>query len=152
MILPTFHTSNFEVEECNTVPIDISWSLADASQNKSKNLFPAKSNFPTVKSMTFDNRHEPMNLGIFYPDNADICPGIPHFLARYHIEVPKPQHEKFSLKLWIKLDQNQIPSLDTAELVEEYKEEKKIPIKAAPLPQKEVKEGEVPAEDAKQPE
>jgi hypothetical protein len=38
------------------------------------------------------------------------------------------------LKLRVKLDQNQIPSLDTAELIEEYKEEKKIPIKAAPAP------------------
>jgi len=41
--------------------------------------------------------------------------------------------------------------LDTAELIEEYKEEKKIPIKAAPVTPKEVKEGEAP-EEVKQPE
>ena len=145
MILPHFHTSNFEVEESNSIPIDISWSLSEAGQTKSKNLFPLKSNFPTVKSMTFDNRVEPMNLSIFYPEaTPELCIGIPNHLARYQIEVPKPQHEKFSLKLRIKLDQNEIPSLDTAELIEEYKEEKKIPIKAAPVPVKEVKEGEVP--------
>lgn len=63
-------------------------------------------------------------------------------LSKYHIEIPKPEHEKFSLKLWVKLDQNMIPSLDTAELIENYKEEKKIPIKAAPPVQKEAKEGE----------
>ncbi len=50
------------------------------------------------------------------------------------------------------MDQNQIPSLDTAELIENYKEEKKIPIKAAPPVQKEAKEGEAPVEQPPTPE
>lgn len=148
MILPQYHTSNFDVEECNIHPIEISWSIShphEGHQTKSKLLFPLKNNFPTVKSMTFEHRHEPMELAIAYSADAEILPGIPTFLARYHIEIPKAKHEKFSLKLRVKLDQNQIPSLETAELIEEYKEEKKIPIKAAPAPQKEAKEGEAPA-------
>lgn len=50
------------------------------------------------------------------------------------------------------MDQNQIPSLDTAELIEEYKEEKKIPVKPAPAPVKEAKEGEPTPEPPKEPE
>jgi hypothetical protein len=29
MILPTFSTSNFEVDEFNPLPVDISWSLSE---------------------------------------------------------------------------------------------------------------------------
>jgi hypothetical protein len=48
-----------------------------------------------------------MELGIFYPEGSpELIEGIHHFLAKYHIDVPKPEHEKFSLKLRIKLDQN----------------------------------------------
>lgn len=91
-----------------------------------------------------------MDVLVSYTEGTDrVCKGIPTLLSWYHIEIPKPEHEKFSLKLRVKLDQNQIPSLDTAELIENYKEEKKIPIKAAPAPQKEApKEGEAPAEPA----
>lgn len=53
MLLPTFHTSKFEIEECNYIPIDITWSLHDGG-HKTKTLFPEKCNFPTVKSLTFD--------------------------------------------------------------------------------------------------
>lgn len=134
MLLPTFHTSKFEMEECNGIPVDITWSVHDGG-HKTKTLFPQKANFPTVKSLTFDNRTEPMDVMVSYTEGTDlVCKGIPTFLSRYHIEIPKPEHEKFSLKLRVKLDQNQIPSLDTAELIENYKEEKKIPIKAAPVP------------------
>jgi hypothetical protein len=149
MLLPTFHTSKFELEECNGIPVDITWSLHDGG-HKSKTLFPTKCNFPTVKSLTFDGRVEPMDVMVSYTEGTDlVCKGMPTFLSRYHIEIPKPEHEKFSLKLRVKLDQNQIPSLDSAELIENYKEEKKIPVKAAPAPQKEApKEGEAPAEPA----
>jgi len=145
MLLPTFHTSKFEVEECNGIPVDITWSIHDGGQ-KSKTLFPVKSNFPTVKSMTFDGRTEPMEVLVSYTEGTDqVIHGIPTLLSWYKIEIPKAEHEKFSLKLRVKIDQNQIPSLDTAELIENYKEEKKIPIKSAPPVQKEVKEGEAPA-------
>ncbi len=91
-----------------------------------------------------------MELQIAYSaDNNVVVNGLPKLLAKYQIEVPKPSHEKFSLKLRIKLDQNFIPALDTAELIEEYKEEKKIPIKAAPAPVAAPKEGE-PAPEAPQ--
>lgn len=132
MILPQYNPSPFDVEECNPIAVDISWSLThphEGHQIKTKTLIPLKANFPTVKSLTFDNRHEPMEVLVSYPEGSDIVKGIHNLVGWYHIEVPKPKHEKFGLKLRVKLDQNQIPSLDTAELVEDYKEEKKIPIK-----------------------
>jgi hypothetical protein len=69
MILPHFHTSKFEVEEYNLIGVDVAWSLShaqDGVQVKTKTLFPLKCDFPTVKSLTFDNRHEPMDLQIAY--------------------------------------------------------------------------------------
>ena len=133
MILPHFHVANFQIEECNTMPVDISWSITGGDM-KAKTLFPVKNNFPSIKSMTFDNRTEPIDIGVSYNDPATILGGMPTALARYRVEIPKPEHPKFSLKLRVKLDQNCIPGLDTAELIEEYKEEKKIAVKAAPPP------------------
>lgn len=146
MILPHFHVASFQIEECNPYPVDVSWSLLDNSM-KTKTLFPGKSNYPSVKSMTFDKRKEPMQVAVSYNQPELLVEGIPHFLSRYQIDVPEPKHEKFGLKLRVKVDQNCIPGLDTAELVEEYQEEKKIPVKAAPPPKTEKKEGE---EDAKE--
>ena len=54
MILPHFHVSNFQIEECNNMPVDVSWSIHD-NKMKTKTLFPIKNNFPSIKSMTFDN-------------------------------------------------------------------------------------------------
>jgi len=104
MLLPTFHTSKFEVEECNGIPVDITWSVQDGG-HKTKTLFPPKSNYPTVKSLTFDGRTEPMDVMVSYTEGTDqVLPGIPTFLSRYKIEIPKPEHEKFSLKLRVKMD------------------------------------------------
>ena len=166
MILPHFHVQNFLIEECNQEPVDVSWSVS-GNNNKTKTLFPLKNNFPSIKSMTFDNRTEPINVAISYNKKNNILKGLPTDFSRYRIEIPKPDHLKFALKLRIKLDQNCIPGLDTAELIEEYKEEKKIPIKVAAskkakapeAPKKEAKDGEdkkdaemKPAEEPKAPE
>lgn len=133
MILPTFHVPTFQIEECNSLPADVSWSVSEGNM-KTKCLFPVKNNFPSIKSMTFENRTEPMDVAVSYSEGGDNLEGIPTLLSRYRIEPPTPKHEKHSLKLRIKLDQNQIPSLDSAELIEHYKEEKKIPIKASTPP------------------
>jgi heat shock protein 4 len=150
MILPHFHVANFEIQECNSFPVDVSWSISEG-QMKTKTLFPLQNNFPSIKSMTFDKRTEPMDVAVAYNQPDQIVKGIPTLLARYKIEVPKPEHEKFGLKLRVKLDQNQIPGLDTAELVEEYKEEKQIAVKADAPPAAK-KEGEEDAKEEKKPE
>lgn len=150
MILPQFHVPPFEIKESNPHPINVSWSVSDGKM-KSQTLFPAGNNFPSVKSLTFDGRSEPMDVGIAYTSKDEIISGIPQLLARYRVEPPKPKEEKFGLKLRVQLDQNGIPALDTAEQIEEYIEIKKIPIKQdAPKPaKKEKKEGEGEEEDAK---
>lgn len=99
MLLPTFHTSKFEVEESNAIPVDITWSIHDGG-HKTKTLFPLKSNYPTVKSLTFEGRTEPMDVMVSYTEGTDqVLAGIPTFLSRYKVEIPKAEHEKFSLKL-----------------------------------------------------
>jgi heat shock protein 4 len=102
-----------------------------------------------------------MDVGLSYHSMDGIMKGLPQLLARYRIEPPKPKEEKFSLKLRVQLDGNGIPTLDTAEQVEEYIEIKKIPIKKhqqdakKPAENKddakdgEAAEGDKPAEDAK---
>ena len=144
MILPQYHVPPFEIQEYNSFPINVSWSISDGKM-KSQTLFPKGNNFPSVKSLTFDGRSEPMDVGISYKNLDGIVAGLPQLLARYKVEPPKPKEEKFSLKLRVQLDQNSIPALDTAEQLEEYIEIKKIPIKqdkpAAP-PKEDKKEGE----------
>ncbi len=98
MILPHFHVSNFTIEECNNLPADVSWSVHDGNM-KTKTLFPLKNNYPSIKSMTFDHRLDPMDVAVSYNESADIVPGIPTLLSRYRIEVPKPEHAKHALKL-----------------------------------------------------
>lgn len=154
MILPTYSVSNFEINESNPFPVEVSWSVSDG-KIKTQTLFPTGNNFPSVKSLTFEGRSEPMDVGVSYKEMDNILVGLPQLLARYRIEPPKPKEEKFSLKLRVQLDQNCIPALDSAELIEEYTEIKKIPIKPmkpgkATKDAEPGKEGETPEEDAKE--
>jgi heat shock 70kDa protein 4 len=154
MILPTYSVSNFEINESNPFPVEVSWSVSD-DKIKTQTLFPTGNNFPSVKSLTFEGRSEPMDVGVSYKSMDNILVGLPQLLARYRIEPPKPTEEKFSLKLRVQLDQNCIPALDSAELIEEYTEIKKIPIKpmkpAKTTKETEpAKEGEKKEEDTKE--
>lgn len=147
MILPQYHVAKFEIQECSSYAIDVSWSNVN-NDMKTKTLFPKYSNFPSVKSLTFDGRSEPMDVGVSYHDMEGVVVGQPQLQARYRIEPPAPKEEKFSLKLRVQVDQNWIPSLDTAELIEEYIEIKKVAVKTqnsapapAPTPTEENKDG-----------
>lgn len=149
MILPQFHVANFEIQESNSFSIDVSWSVSN-NKMKTQTLFPKGNNFPSVKSLTFDGRSEPMDVGIAYKSMDGLLTGLPQLLARYRIEPPPPKEEKFSLKLRVQLDQNGIPALDTAEQIEEYTEIKKIPIKMDKPAQSAPKEGEEPVPEPEQ--
>ena len=149
MILPTYSVSNFEINESNPFPVEVSWSVSDG-KIKNQTLFPTGNNFPSVKSLTFEGRSEPMDVGVSYKSMDNVIVGLPQLLARYRIEPPKPKEEKFSLKLRVQLDQNCIPALDSAELIEEYTEIKKIPIKPMkPAAAKDAKEDEAAKEGEK---
>lgn len=153
MILPHFHVAPFEIQECNNFPVDVSWSVSQNNM-KTKTLFPLYNNYPSIKSLTFDGRSEPMDVGVSYHAMDGIMEGLPQLLARYRIEPPKPKEEKFSLKLRIQLDGNGIPALDTAEQIEEYVEIKRIPtktMKKTPVakPEEGEKKEETPAEGDK---
>ena len=86
MILPQFHVPPFEIKESNPHPINVSWSVSDGKM-KSQTLFPLGNNFPSVKSLTFDGRSEPMDVGIAYKSTDGLIEGIPQLLARYKVEL-----------------------------------------------------------------
>ena len=152
MILPQYHVAKFEIQESNSYAVDVSWSNT-SNDMKTKTLFPKGCNFPSIKSLTFDGRSEPMDVGVSYHDKEGIVVGQPQLLARYRIEPPAPKEEKFSLKLRVQIDQNGIPALDSAELIEEYIEIKKVAIKtqsSAPAPQPAPATGEENKDEAAQ--
>ena len=149
MISPYFNVSDFQIEENNHVPITVSWSIEDGKQ-KDMVLFPRKCNYPTRKSLTFDNRQDKMHFGIGVTPSELPLGGLYSLLGRYSIEPPKAKHDKFSLLLMVNYDLHGICKLESAELVEEYMEEKKIPIKRDKPKKEEAakKEGDKPAEGA----
>ncbi len=62
------------------MPVDVSWSIAN-NKLKTKTLFPLKNNFPSIKSMTFDNRTDPMDVAVAYNESCELLPGVPGLLS-----------------------------------------------------------------------
>ena len=154
MLSPLFKVADYEVQEYNTLPVSITYSFpaAEGEQAKTvtKELFPVASSFPSTKTITFDNKRGNMDLLIHYSDAAQILPGLPREIAKYHIKEGKPKHnEKFAFILRVSNNIHQIPCLESADLQEEWTEEEKIPIKKDAAPPKVV---EVPKADGAQPE
>ena len=116
MISPYFNVADFQIEECNHVPITVSWTVEDGKQ-KDMVLFPRKCNYPTRKSLTFDNRREKMNFGVGVTPSELPLGGLYSLLGRYVIEPPKAKHDKFSLLLMVNYDLHGICKLESAELV-----------------------------------
>lgn len=128
MISPNYKVADFQIEDYNSFPTQVAWTTPDGNY-KSKILFDLGCNFPSVKSLTFDKRKEPMDVAISYQDGADIVKGIPTLLGRYKINALKPKEDIFSLVIKVKVDINGIAYLSSSEMVEEYMEEKKIAVK-----------------------
>ena len=155
MLSPLFKVKDFGIIDYHPFPIEVIFSLPkpDANGNnvKSRVLFDKGSNFPIVKSLSFEGRREQLDLQLKYNNKEEEIPaGSPHLLGNYRITVPEPNEEKFTLVIKIKLDTNGICQVSSSELIEEYLEEKKIPVKkdkpalppapAAPAPKEGKKE------------
>ncbi len=94
-----------------------------------KDLFPLGSTFPSTKSITFDNKKGGMDLLVHYIPGAPIIAGLPTQVAQYKIKEGAPKHDKYSFILRVSNNIHQIPCLEGVELVEEWEEEEKIPVK-----------------------
>ena len=160
MLSPNFQTAQFQVEECNTNPVSITYKFNGTDKVVTKELFKVGSSFPSTKSVTFDNKKGGANLMVHYSEGAAIMEGLPTQIASYEIAEGKVEDktEKTSFTMRISNNIHNIACLDEAELVQEWTEVEKIPIKASPVtvPKPEEKkeeppkEGEAPAEEKKE--
>lgn len=78
MLSPNFQVANFEVEEYNSEPISISYKFKNTEKVITKELFKVGSNFPSTKSITFDNKAGALDLMIHYSDGAELMKGLPN--------------------------------------------------------------------------
>lgn len=91
-------------------------------------------------------------IQLAYVNNPDVLTGLPTILGRYQVKPSAPKEEDYSLTYKVKLDLNGVCKLDSVELVENYNEEKKIPVKSdtpkAAAPAEEKKDEATPADSA----
>lgn len=148
MLSPLFKVADFEVQEYNSLPVSITYQFKNESDKvKTTELFPIGSNFPSTKTITFENKKGGMDLLVHYSQGAELLPGHPSEVAKYIIHEGKPKHEKVSFILRISHNIHQIPCLETAELQEQWEEEEKIPVKKESVPAP-AKPAEAPKPDA----
>lgn len=165
MLSPNFHVASFEIEEFNEHPINIQYKFHATEKVSAKELFKHGSSFPSTKTITFENKLGGVDLLVNYSDQANTLQGLPKQIAQYTIpdgklDDQKPV-EKFSFIMRVSNNIHNIAELDEAELVQEWTEEQKIPIKtgANPTPPKpeekkdeKKEEGNQETEEKKEPE
>ena len=138
MLSPNFMVQNFEVQEYNQHPIQIQYKFnnVDGASLKESDIFGIGSSFPSTKTITFANKLGAMDLLIKYNDNADILPGLPKQIAQYRIQEAKldesKQLTKYSFVMRLSNNIHNVCELEGAQLVQEWNEEQKIPVKVAP--------------------
>jgi heat shock protein 4 len=152
MLSPNFQVANFEVEEFNTEPVSISYKFKGTDKVVTKELFKIGSNFPSTKSITFDNKNGGLDLMVHFSEGAELLKGLPNQIAQYDIAEGKKEDktEKYSFTMRVSNNIHNVACLDEVEFIQEWTELEKIPIKASPVtvppPKEEPKDGEKPAE------
>lgn len=77
MLSPNFAVTNFEIEEYNMHQINIQYRFKSSEKVAVKELFKTGSNFPSTKTITFENKLGGMDLLVNYADEANILAGLP---------------------------------------------------------------------------
>ena len=77
MLSPNFQTAAFEMEEYNAQPVCITYKQKGTEAVKTNVIFKKGSNFPSTKSVTFDNKTGGYDLMVHYADDAELMEGIP---------------------------------------------------------------------------
>lgn len=85
MLSANFQTATFEVEEYNAQPISISYKFKETDKVVTKDLFKVATSFPSVKSITFDNKTGGLDLMVHYSQDAQLMSGLPTQIAQYDI-------------------------------------------------------------------
>ena len=131
MLSPNFQVANFQIEECNQEPVNITYRFKNTDKIVTKEIFKKGSSFPSTKSITFENKQGNLELLVGYGDAAETLPGLPKQIAQYDIQEAKKEDktEKCSFTMRVSNNIHNIPCLDEVEFVQEWTEEEKIPIK-----------------------
>lgn len=123
-----FHVKDYAVIDCSPFPIDVVYNTCRPEDSKkSKSFFEKGSNFPVFKRLSFANRREPIDLQIVSPSALPL--GGPTVFGNYKISPDSAVENDFVVSIKIVMDENMIPYIPIAELVENYYEESKIVVK-----------------------
>lgn len=78
MLSPLFKVADYEVQEYNSLPISISYNFKGAEgDTKTTELFAVGTNFPSTKTLTFNNKKGGVDLMVHYSAGAPLLPGHP---------------------------------------------------------------------------
>eukprot|EP00826_Nyctotherus_ovalis_P004062 TRINITY_DN10840_c0_g2_i1.p1 TRINITY_DN10840_c0_g2~~TRINITY_DN10840_c0_g2_i1.p1 ORF type:complete len:555 (+),score=180.00 TRINITY_DN10840_c0_g2_i1:79-1743(+) len=120
-----FHVKDYAVIDNSPFPIDIVYNTNQPEDSKKSKLFFEKgSNFPVYKRLSFTNRKEPIDLQIVSPVALPL--GGPTVFGNYKISPDPTIENDFVVSIKIVMDENMIPYIPIAEVVENYYEESKI--------------------------
>lgn len=88
---------------------------------------------------------------VHYAEGANLMEGLPTQIAQYGISEGKKEEktEKVSFTMRVSNNIHNVASLDEVELIQEWQEEEKIPIKASPVTPPAPPKPEAPKEGAK---
>jgi len=132
MLNSMFKVKDYGMLEYNSFPINISYNLPILDERgeairKTKLLFEKSCSFPILKSLYFDNRLGPLEIQLIYDqtNTNQIQPLIGNFKINPGT-VSLHNNSKFTLCVKIILDQNMIPYIFSAEIIEDYFEEHQI--------------------------
>ena len=121
MLSPNFSVAAFEIEEYNEHQINIQYKFDGGDKVSNKELFKIGSNFPSTKTITFENKAGGLDLLINYAEGANIPEGLPKQIAQYHISEgkldEKKQIEKFAFVMRVTNNIHNVPSLAECEFV-----------------------------------
>ena len=136
MLSPNFQVADFQIEEYNQEPVNITYRFKNTDKVVTKEIFKTGSNFPSTKSVTFENKQGNCELLIGYGEQAQVLEGLPKQIAQYDIAEGEMKEgtEKCSFTMRVTNNIHNIPQLDQVEFVQEWTEEEKIPIKVQPSP------------------
>ena len=129
---PMFKVKDYNVTDSNVFPIEVCYTTPPKNgqtQIKTSLLFDVGTNFPVTKSLTFENRKDPIDVSLKYAESSEIHSGAITLLGNFKVNSPEPKEPKWSLIIKIRNDQNMIPCLQVAEISEDYMEEKKVVVR-----------------------
>ena len=126
MLNPQFKLKEYTATDFNPFPIDVAYNIPKSVPSKKvMTLFKRGDHFPIVKSLTFENRVEPLMLHLKYNDPSSLPLAGPESLGSYRTN-PGAIKGKFILGVKIVLDSNMIGAVKVAEVITDGSKEGKV--------------------------